>query len=212
MKTTIYLIRHGQTETNVTNKFVGHTDIALTELGKRQAQRTAEYLRDKHIDVFYSSDLQRAYYTAGTAAALYGKSVTTDPAFREMNMGRWEGLDQDTIMQQFPEEWNTWKTRLGEAHVQGGESTQSVMDRTFAALERIVQAHPGKTIAIASHGMALQCLCTALQGWSRHRVTDLPIASNASVTTVEHENGRYTITDYAHDAHLGDMVTCFVVK
>ena len=64
MKTTVLLIRHGESTSNVTNSFAGHLDVALSERGRRQAELTGLYLKDTPIDAFYSSDLRRAYETA----------------------------------------------------------------------------------------------------------------------------------------------------
>ena len=75
MKTKIYLVRHGQSEGNLHDQFIGHTDIALTELGRRQAEMAAVYLESIHLDAIYSSDLQRAYDTACATAKRKGLPV-----------------------------------------------------------------------------------------------------------------------------------------
>ena len=59
MKTTLIMIRHGQSITNLTKVFTGQLDTELTELGKLQADLAAKALRNVHIDKMYSSDLRR---------------------------------------------------------------------------------------------------------------------------------------------------------
>ena len=63
-KTRLYMIRHGQSEGNLKNLFLGHTDMDLTELGHLQAEMAAEYLATVPVDVIYASDLKRAFHTA----------------------------------------------------------------------------------------------------------------------------------------------------
>ena len=59
METTkIYFIRHGESQANAQNVFIGHTDLDLTEKGHKQAQKTAEFLKDVSVDKIYSSDLK----------------------------------------------------------------------------------------------------------------------------------------------------------
>ena len=63
--TTVLLIRHGQSVTNVTQVFTGHYDVPLSPLGQEQARRTAAYLQKNfRIDAIYASDLMRAMQTA----------------------------------------------------------------------------------------------------------------------------------------------------
>ena len=57
MATKFYLIRHGESQANKNGVFIGHTDIDLTEKGHKQAQLTAEYLKDVTVDAIYASDL-----------------------------------------------------------------------------------------------------------------------------------------------------------
>ena len=59
----VIMVRHGESLGNAEGFFAGQTDIPLTPLGQRQAERTAEYLRDRKIDRIYSSDLIRSMQT-----------------------------------------------------------------------------------------------------------------------------------------------------
>ena len=72
MKTTIYLIRHGESQGNAVRAFLGHTNLDLTKKGHDQAECTAKYLKNIHADVIYSSDLLRAYSTAEHTAKIKG--------------------------------------------------------------------------------------------------------------------------------------------
>ena len=90
MKTTIYFIRHGESQANKRDAFIGHTDLDLTELGHQQAQMAAEYLKDISADVIYASDLKRAYNTAMHTADAKGMEIIPNKNLREIFAGKWE--------------------------------------------------------------------------------------------------------------------------
>lgn len=91
--TTVLLIRHGQSVTNVTQVFTGHYDVPLSPLGQEQARRTAAYLQKNfRIDAIYASDLMRAMQTAQPTAAAFGLPICPEPDLREICAGRWERM------------------------------------------------------------------------------------------------------------------------
>ena len=72
--TVMYFVRHGQSEGNVRGGFAGRVDYALSEKGERQARRTADFLRDVHLDAVCASPLRRAQATASAwQTALHGR-------------------------------------------------------------------------------------------------------------------------------------------
>ena len=91
--TTVLLIRHGQSVTNVTQVFTGHYDVPLSPLGQEQARCTAAYLQKNfRIDAIYASDLMRAMQTAQPTAAAFGQPIRPEPEQRENCAGRWERI------------------------------------------------------------------------------------------------------------------------
>ena len=106
VKTTVYLIRHGQSVGNLHDQFIGHTDIELTALGKQQAEITAQYLREIPADRIYSSDLMRAYDTACATAKLKNMTVTKTAGMREIYGGQWEGKRFPTLGTQYKEDFS----------------------------------------------------------------------------------------------------------
>lgn len=89
MKTTLLLVRHGETEWNKLGKFQGCTDIELSKDGINQAENLKLKLNEE-FDVIYSSPLKRAYETAKILAK--DKDITILEDIREINFGEWEGL------------------------------------------------------------------------------------------------------------------------
>ena len=82
LTTTIYLVRHGETEANVTNTLQGQSDVPLNANGVEQAQLAGRRLRSKPFDVIWSSDLSRAAVTAREIAG--ERTITYTPLLREI--------------------------------------------------------------------------------------------------------------------------------
>ncbi len=87
----VLLWRHGQTDWNVVNRFQGHSDIDLNEVGRFQVQHAAQILAGMKPTMIISSDLGRARDTAQSLADLTGLTVEIDEDLRETNGGLWEG-------------------------------------------------------------------------------------------------------------------------
>jgi glucosyl-3-phosphoglycerate phosphatase len=143
------LWRHGQTAYNAERRFQGQTDIPLNAVGLQQAERAARYLAALRPDAIFSSDLVRASATAETLARLTGLPVQSDKDLRERNGGRWEGLTDTEMREQYPEAFARWAPP-------DGETGAAVADRASAALERIADSLPDDSLAVVvGHGANL---------------------------------------------------------
>lgn len=207
MKTTLYLIRHGESLSNVRSTITGISDVPLSELGHRQAACTAAYLKDTHFDAIYASDLSRAFETARPIGESHGMTVIPEPLLRELNCGEWEQKTLEEIAREFPEQFTVWKENVGQIDLPGGESAAQAQERIVRITKAIAEKHPGQVVCIATHAMVLRLLITYLLGKSLDEVKNVPFVSNASVTRVGYENGVFTIEAYGLDKHLGDLVT-----
>lgn len=103
--THFHLVRHGESDGNLRGTFSGRADVALTELGRRQAQLTAEYLAKKRIDVAYASDLVRAFETAEIISRPHKIGVIPVSEFEEIDCGKWTGMTFPQIIRLFPDEY-----------------------------------------------------------------------------------------------------------
>ena len=99
---TFYLVRHGETVWNKAGKFQGRTDIDLSPLGLKQADKAAEWLKNKKVDSIISSPLIRAAHTAELIAGEQGISIEYDSGLMELSFGQWEGLTFDQINAKWP--------------------------------------------------------------------------------------------------------------
>lgn len=163
----LIFIRHGETEWNQQNRFQGTTDTELSHQGAIQALENADRIRElaSHVSIkfsdlhFVSSPLLRAQQTAslirdelcpGTGAA--GNrlpAITIDPAFRELSLGRWEGLTSAEVKDQFYLERKSRKADRWTFAPMDGESMASRKAQVVDALQKL---QPG-TIVITHSGI-----------------------------------------------------------
>ena len=207
--TTLLFIRHGQSESNLAGAFTGHTNVALTELGCRQAEAAAEYVVNHYaVDAVYASDLQRAFNTGKAVADRLGLTVQPHKGLREIFAGAWEGMPFTYLQNTYPETYaGTWRNDIGNSVCDDGESVAQLQQRVSAAAREIAEANDGKTVVIATHATpirTMECLC---QGKTLSQMKDIPWVSNASVTEIHYENGTFTEVISSYDKHLGDMVS-----
>ena len=99
--TTVIFVRHGQSTANLERVFAGHTDAPLTDLGHKQAENTAKFLKNYPICAIYSSDLARSMQTAEPTGKLHHLPVIPDKELREIYAGEWEGRSYDELMEKY---------------------------------------------------------------------------------------------------------------
>jgi glucosyl-3-phosphoglycerate phosphatase len=155
--TRLVLWRHGHTEWNGQLRVQGHSDTPLSGLGHRQAAEAAPLLATLKPDLIVSSDLRRCTETAAALAERTGLAVTTDPRLRERAYGEWEGLTMTQIAQRWPESYQRKQAGADAADLGHGiERPAEVMKRVGEALRGLVEANPGATAVVVSHGGAIR--------------------------------------------------------
>ena len=159
----LLLVRHGETVWNAARRLQGAVDVPLSELGRKQASQLASSLRNKKIDVIYSSDLVRAHETAEILNRTLNAPIRLDPRLREQAKGIWEGLTWTEIEAQYAIEVKRWQANRDDPP-EGAEGVSMVAKRIQAAFSDIRAAHHKDDCAlVVSHGMALRTLiCVAL--------------------------------------------------
>jgi alpha-ribazole phosphatase len=149
---TIYLLRHGHVENSDKNCFNGHFNANLSLLGLEQSQKAAKILSDKPIKAVYSSDLKRSHDGAQEVAKLHG--ITPEPLkeFRELSVGKWEGLTLDEVNDKYPGELEERFKNIETSRVEGGETIEEVHNRVIPRFMDLAVKHLNETIAIVAHG------------------------------------------------------------
>ena len=207
--TTLILVRHGQSVANLEERFAGHSDFFLTDLGRQQARLAGEYLLREHIrlDAVYASDLSRAWETGCIIAEMQGLTPIPTPALREIYAGAWEGKKFTDLQTEFPESFGLWLQNIGRSACDGGESIAQVRRRVSAAVQAIAAENEGHTVLLASHGAAIRSLEAELRGLSPDEVKDLPWVGNASLTFIEMEQGQARFLRRDIREHLGALAS-----
>jgi len=205
MKTKLYLVRHGQSEGNLKKSFLGHTDLDLTDLGRLQAQKTAEYLTTVRPDAIYSSDLKRAANTALPTADYWKMPIQRREELREIFAGKWENLTFAHIEETYPSSWRCWIDDLDHARCDGGESVMELQKRFSKEILRLGEKHLGETVFVFSHATPIRSLA-AFCGY-RPTIREVPWPNNASVSEFCYENGALSLVRYSFDDFMGDLST-----
>ncbi|MBQ2865533.1 MAG: histidine phosphatase family protein [Clostridia bacterium] len=209
MATNIFLIRHGQSDANKRNAFIGHTDLDLTEKGHAQAEKAAEFLMSVHCDAIYSSDLMRAYNTAEHTSRKKGIPVILSEQLREINGGEWENMDFATLRLEYRDTFALWCDNVGLSACPGGESVLEMMDRVEREIERIAKKHDGQDVFIFNHSTPIRTLTGRWRGLDIKDLDITPWPANASVTQVRYDNGKFEVIDYARKDFMEELVTFF---
>lgn len=155
------LLRHGETPLTPQKRFSGSggSDPGLSEVGRGQAERVAEALAGRgSVREIVSSPLARCRETSGIVGARLGLDVRIEDGLRETDFGAWEGLTFGEARERYPEDLNAW---LGSAEAEptgGGESFAAVAERVAAARDKLLAAHPGRTVLVVSHVTPIKTL------------------------------------------------------
>jgi broad specificity phosphatase PhoE len=162
MRSVLTLVRHGETSANLDGVWHGSTDTQLTERGRRQAERVADFLARRHRDAaaLYSSPLVRARDTAGVIASHLGLPLEIDPDLAEYHLGSWEGLTYADLHHKH-RLWDRMKEDPDFAP-HGGESPRTVVERLTGSLRRISARHADQRVVVVAHGGALSMVLAAL--------------------------------------------------
>jgi broad specificity phosphatase PhoE len=156
---TLVLIRHGQTDWNVEERFQGQLDTAMNAVGRRQAADVKRYLAGTMFDKVYSSPLCRAFETA---RLIVGDSpIIPDRRLSEIHHGLWQGRTKNEIHRRWPDQWKRWQE---QPHFipRDGEPAGVVRLR----VEDFLMSMQGTNILCVSHGVIIQNVLSVLLGGS----------------------------------------------
>ncbi|MEO4052907.1 histidine phosphatase family protein [Solibacillus sp. CAU 1738] len=183
MQTTIYLVRHGETEWNKKGKLQGWLDSPLTEEGKNAALALQKQLKNVMFDDVFASDLERAVETAMLVAP--SMSVQQDARLREIFLGEWQGQRVEKLQQTL-----FYQTYTNEPHLfqpTNQESFAGVTKRMMQCLEDISVG--GGNILVVSHGVAIMCLLAHIKGLPLAQLWDGGIIPGATVIRLQYNAG-----------------------
>ncbi len=180
----LILLRHGESQWNLENRFTGWVDVPLTPRGVQEARNAGEKLRGFNFDRAYTSVLERANETLRLALDAIGQStipIEKDKALNERMYGELQGLNKTETAQKYGEaQVKIWR-RSYDVRPPGGESLKDTAERVLPYYEHTIKPHllDGETILIAAHGNSLRALIMELEQLSREQVLELNIPTGA---------------------------------
>ena len=203
-KTKLIFVRHGESLANAQKVYLGHLDWDLSELGKSQAQKTAEFLSDEPISAIYSSDLIRAYNTAVPHSKIHNLPIIKSKELREIFLGDWEGVPLAQMEEKYHDEFiYGWRARFGEFTPPNGEAVQAVARRIYSEALRIARAHIGETVLITTHAAAIRSFWGLLTKCEPSQLAEkIQFPSNASYSTVYFDGEELFAGEYSCDEHI----------
>lgn len=168
----VILVRHGQTSWNAQQRFLGHTDVPLDDVGRKQVMRLCPL--GPHLDRVWSSPLLRAQETAACLGP-----CQVDEGLVELDQGDLEGLLAPEAIARWPDFFAAFASDPAAVHVPGGGCMGDLLRRAAEVLDR---TPPGRT-ALVTHQMVIASLRSQVAGeplrrWRRYCV------ANATVTVL----------------------------
>jgi 2,3-bisphosphoglycerate-dependent phosphoglycerate mutase len=180
----LILLRHGESQWNLENRFTGWVDVPLTPRGVQEARNAGEKLRGFNFDRAFTSVLERANETLRLALDAIGQSnipIEKDKALNERMYGELQGLNKTETAQKYGEaQVKIWR-RSYDVRPPGGESLKDTAERVLPYYEHTIKPYlsNGETILIAAHGNSLRALIMELEQLSREQVLELNIPTGA---------------------------------
>jgi len=187
--TKLFLVRHGQSQWNLENRFTGWQDVDITALGQLEAERAGQILKDERVDVAYTSKLTRAQHTLKIMLDEMGKTdtpVIIDGALNERAYGTLEGLNKaETAKKYGAEQVHIWR-RSFDIAPPGGESLKDTYDRVIPYFENHIKPVivKGQNVLIVAHGNSLRALIMYLEELSPEQILQREIATGTPLTYV----------------------------
>lgn len=187
-KSTLVLVRHGQSEWNALNLFTGWKDVGLTQKGIDEATLAGQLLKSEGIsfDIAFTSALKRAQHTLEIILAEMGQSdleVIRDQRLNERDYGNLSGLNKDDARKKWGEEQvHIWR-RSFDVPPPGGESLKDTAERTLPYYDEAIvpRLKAGKTVIVAAHGNSIRSLVMRLEELSPEEIVKVEIATGVPI-------------------------------
>lgn len=165
---TLYIVRHGQTDWNISKTIQGQLDIPLNLTGEKEAHDLREVLNSIQFDAFFSSDLIRAKRTAEILNIDRNLVIETTNALRERLFGVYQGKPMNEAHERLYELLEKYKDHphIIESQV---ESNEHMVSRAITFIREVSVAYGGKTVLLVSHGGLMRTLlihlgfCSSIQ-------------------------------------------------
>ena len=197
----LILLRHGQSQWNLENRFTGWVDVPLSPKGEDEARQAGDKLRGRRIDRLFTSVLVRATETAALAldrAGIAAVPTERSDALNERMYGDLQGLNKAEAATKWGDEQIKQWRRSYDVRPPGGESLADTAARVLPYWEKRIlpEITAGRNVLIVAHGNSLRALVMHLDGLTREEVLALEIPTGSPLLYVLAGDGRVTAKCY----------------
>ena len=204
----LILLRHGQSQWNLENRFTGWEDVPLTAKGVAEAKLAGQLMKNNNIsvDIIFSSILERANKTAEFAIKEMNETslwkddkliMTRDKRLNERDYGQLVGLNKEETAKKFGEEQvHTWR-RSYDISPPGGESLENVVERVQPYFEQYIEPEikNEKNVLIVAHGNSLRASMIQVGLYKAAEISKIEIPTG-SPFVITYKEGNITETKY----------------
>ena len=182
----LILLRHGESQWNLENRFTGWVDIPLTDKGRQEALRAGQAIKDIKLDRGFTSVLIRAIESLEYAlkgAEQQGIPVEKDKALNERMYGDLQGLNKEETAQKFgAEQVHIWR-RSYDVPPPNGESLKDTAARTLPYFNAKILplVANGENIIVVAHGNSLRSIVMELDKLSKEEILQLNLATGVPI-------------------------------
>lgn len=182
----LVLVRHGQSQWNLENRFTGWVDVDLTPQGEEEAKKAGAKLKSITFNKAYTSDLKRAQKTLSLILAEISQTkipIVKDKALNERHYGDLQGLNKAETAKKFGDEQVKIWRRSYDIAPPNGESLKDTAARTLPYFNSTIvpEVKSGKNILIAAHGNSLRSIVMELDHLTKEQVLELNIGTGEPI-------------------------------
>lgn len=158
----IYLLRHGEIESDGAKRFIGRTDPPLNGPGRNQARFWRDAFSETAFAGIFCSDLLRSADTARIISENRIEKPQPLADLREIDLGEWDGLAMAEVRELHPAAWRKRGEELAAFRPPGGESFGNLQARVLRVFDRIAEKNMGDVLIVAHAGVNRVLLCRVL--------------------------------------------------
>lgn len=200
----LIIVRHGQSQWNLENRFTGWKDVDITEKGREEAQLAGKLLKTEVFEEAFTSTLKRAQHTLSIILDESDRKdipIIISSALNERSYGQLEGLNKsETALKYGEQQVHIWR-RSYDVEPPGGESLKETADRVIIYFKEEIAPllQKGKNILVVAHGNSLRALKMHLEKLSPEQISEIEIPTGIPLK-------------YELDANLGVISVAYITS
>ena len=204
----LYIMRHGETEWNMLEKFQGQLNSALTERGIEKIVKTGKELENVKFKAVYTSELGRTIDTAEIILENnnFEKKKDTEKRLKleklselnEIYFGEWQGMDFKEIFLKYPEEAHNYFYDVKNYCAENvkGEELKDGLERFLSGLKKIVNDNEEGNILIVTHGTVLELFFNYIESKEADDLDERNLIGNGEYRIFTYKNGKYVMETF----------------